>query len=736
MRKFQLLIWLSLLFCFTGWSQNRCGIDQAISSAKNHFPDYAQKIRENNRNLQTWLRNPGRFTNAQRTGYAEVTIPVVVHIVYNTAGQNIPDSQIVSQIEVLNEDFSRLNADAANTRNVFLPFAVDTKVRFCLASRDPQGNATNGITRTATNRPDFSFDDKVKFDSSGGKTGWNPGKYLNIWVCNLSTANGYAYYPGIPPEYDGVVVNYFVFGRIGNVVQPWHLGRTTTHEVGHYLGLYHPFEGYFAGTGCAGSDTLSCFNTGDYICDTPGDITPSYGCDTTENSCTDSPIDYPDQIENYMDYADDACNNMFTHDQMERMQGFLFTVRQSLYNSLGCVPPGSGYLDMAMMGIGHPVNSFCDTVFSPEVMVANVSDVSVSSFIINYQVEGGQIQQYNWAVFPLINGNMTMVTLPPLVVGSGNHSFTCWITDPNGQQDQNPVNDTLSSNFTILETGMGWMVPYSEGFEGGGWPPSGWRVDNPDSDQYTWEGSTEASGFGNSSTSATINNFYQGNSGTVDGLISPAFDFSAVPGAQMEFSVAYMGPQIAFYSDTLKVWYSLDCGTNWVLLWEKGAFGLETIPYQGFMRFVPSSQQWRVETIALNPVIGNPLVQFKFENDAGWGNDIWIDDINLSIPTNWESEIAGRREMELEMELYPIPSHDQLNVRVSSSTEKYQLENLPLVLYVFDLMGKKCSILAREESVGIGERKYSLNLESLRPGTYFIVLKNDENRVIRRFIRE
>ena len=167
---------------------------------------------------------------------AVVTIPVVVHIVYNLAEQNIADSQVISQIEVMNEDFRRQNPDTANVRSIFKVFASDARIQFCLASRDPQGNPTSGITRTATYVADFGCDDQVKFDTAGGKTGWDPSKYLNIWVCKLNCANGYAYYPGIPAQYDGVVVHYWVFGNTGNIA-PGYKGRTATHETGHWLGF-------------------------------------------------------------------------------------------------------------------------------------------------------------------------------------------------------------------------------------------------------------------------------------------------------------------------------------------------------------------------------------------------------------------------------------------------------------------------------------------------------------------
>ena len=194
-------------------------------------------------------------------------IPVVVHVLWNTNAENISDAQIQSQIDILNEDFRRLNTDAANTPSSFQSLAADTEIDFCLATTDPNGVASTGITRTQTSETSFSINGSdMKSTSSGGIDPWNQDDYLNIWVCDLSGGIlGYATPPSnFNNPQDGVVIGYKYFGTIGAVQSPYNLGRTATHEVGHWLNLRHIW-----------GDS----NCGDDFCnDTPEHSGSNYGC--------------------------------------------------------------------------------------------------------------------------------------------------------------------------------------------------------------------------------------------------------------------------------------------------------------------------------------------------------------------------------------------------------------------------------------------------------------------------
>lgn len=254
-----------------------------------------------------------------------ITIPVVVHIVYNSASENLPDTTIQNQIQVLNEDFRRLNPDVGSTPAAFLPVAADCEIEFCLASRDPQGQPTNGIVRVPTSVTSFStFNDAVKFSSSGGSDAWPASDYLNIWVCDISSGIlGYAQFPGGPAATDGIVVDWRSFGRnTPNALAPFNLGRTATHEVGHWLNLRH----IWGDGGCSASDLVA---------DTPDSDQPNYGCSTGIVNCNSV-----DMVENYMDYSDDGCMNIYTQGQKARMRALFLPggARESILSSQGCGP--------------------------------------------------------------------------------------------------------------------------------------------------------------------------------------------------------------------------------------------------------------------------------------------------------------------------------------------------------------------------------------------------------------
>ncbi len=237
-----------------------------------------------------------------------IVIPVVVHILYNNEVQNISDAQVMSQIQSLNEDYRRLNADAVNTPLPFRNVAADTRIVFCLAKVDPNGRYTTGIIRKRTKEAFWLSDDQMKFSSGGGDDAWDSKKYLNIWVCNLfGRTLGYSVIPGGPANKDGVVLQYNVFGTTGTLNPEFNKGRTATHEIGHWLGLKHLW-----GDAQCGDDGVA---------DTPPQQTNNSFCPTFPHTSSCSINNYGDMFMNFMDFTDDACMNMFTTGQKNLMRG-------------------------------------------------------------------------------------------------------------------------------------------------------------------------------------------------------------------------------------------------------------------------------------------------------------------------------------------------------------------------------------------------------------------------------
>ncbi|GAB3731000.1 hypothetical protein GCM10027594_13020 [Hymenobacter agri] len=269
---------------------------------------------------------------AQRgTAAVTVTIPVVVHVLYSTASENISDAQIQSQIDVLNEDYHKLNADYTKTPSAFAGLVADVGIQFVLAKRTPSGVATTGIERKSSTTTSWGTADKIKSTSTGGLNAWDATKYLNLWVGTIGGGIlGYAQFPGGALATDGVVISPVYFGRTGTVTSPYNLGRTASHEVGHWLNLNHIW----------GDDSGACTGT-DNVSDTPNQASENYGKPTFPHvSCSNGPNG--DMFMNYMDYVDDAAMFMFSTGQSSRMNALFASggARVGLLTSQGGVAPG------------------------------------------------------------------------------------------------------------------------------------------------------------------------------------------------------------------------------------------------------------------------------------------------------------------------------------------------------------------------------------------------------------
>jgi hypothetical protein len=292
------------------------------------FPDAAARSRMQEMESRVQAHIAAMHNTAMRsTGV--INIPVVFHVVWNLSEQNISDAQLLSQVDVLNEDFSQTNADRTTAPTYFQGLAGNPNLHFVMAARDPQGNATNGIIRTYSTVTSFSSDGSVCYNSLGGQDAWPSTSYLNIWVCKKSGAAGYSSYPWSgSAATDGIIVGYNFVGRTGTFTNNWNFqkGRTVTHEVGHWLGLIHIW-----GDAACGDDLVG---------DTPTQSVASGSCPTYPHMSACSPNSNGDMFMNYMDYTYDACRVMFSQQQVARMNGYLDVApRLSLATSLGGTPP-------------------------------------------------------------------------------------------------------------------------------------------------------------------------------------------------------------------------------------------------------------------------------------------------------------------------------------------------------------------------------------------------------------
>lgn len=382
------------------------------------------------------------------------TLPVVVHIIHNGepvgSGTNISDAQILSAITALNEDFRRMPGTNGFGNG------VDVNIEFCLAQRDPSGNPTTGIVRVnGTTVPDYA----TEGISAGAGEGagelavkslstWPRTSYVNIWVVTEIENNdggsgiqGYAYFPFSDPR-DGIVVLYNAFGTTGNLKSYTNMNRTLTHEAGHYLGLYHTFND----TSTCSSET-NCNTQGDRVCDTPPTILSS--------SCSSPACGGTQQVENYLDYTSQACQDMFTAGQKTRMRATLETQRTSLLSSLGCQAVFA--LDAGITAIASPSGASCSSSYTPSVTLTNFGGTTLTAVNILYNVDGVGSNTFSWTGSLVAGANAT-VALPQITAAMGVHTFYAWTSNPNGQADQNASNNQATSDFEVANGGQVSLV--------------------------------------------------------------------------------------------------------------------------------------------------------------------------------------------------------------------------------------------------------------------------------------
>lgn len=346
--------------------------------------------------MDQWIAENAR--NASSRSGQVLRIPVVFHVIYNNEQQNVSDAVILDQLAILNADYNRLNADTSVTRAIFQDVAASAGIEFYLAEWDPQGNPTSGITRTETNQTTFinlQFDlNLMKQSSTGGVDAWDVNHYLNIWVCNLAIPIlntpfilGYATPPdGAPnwpdgsaaeqPQFDGVVLHYEIVGSNPNAtgaLAAVNRGRTAVHEVGHYLGLRHIWGDGQGSDGCTVDDGLT---------DTPNAAeAQQQTCDFNANTCDEGAGDLPDMLENYMDYSDENCMNMFTQQQVSAMRFVIENFRQDLLTGTG-----KSVESVRLKAYPNPAAEFIRFNLNASMMNLNCSVFSASGQLVRQSI--------------------------------------------------------------------------------------------------------------------------------------------------------------------------------------------------------------------------------------------------------------------------------------------------------------------------------------------------------------
>ena len=423
--------------------------------------EYEEMLKEKNPKRMTeaqfeaWVAPLIQKKNAMRTAQtnAVITIPVVVHVIYNGqavgTAPNISDLQVQSQITVLNQDFSKTGL-GFNTN----PVGVDAQIQFVLAQQDPNGNPTNGIDRVSFCQESWSTTDIES--TLKPATIWDPTQYLNLWSVRLAgnTLLGYAQFPdasglsglgvsGGIANTDGVVANYSAFGSgFGSnylLVAPYNKGRTMTHEIGHWLGLIHIW-----GNGS------NCTTNTDYCLDTPVAKDANYGCISGTNSCTSNPD--LDMIENYMDYTDDSCMNIFTQNQKDRMDAVM--TNSPRRSSLKTSTKGAAVVPLFANDAEVKLESSCAIATcstNPNQTLQNITiynrgTITLTTATLKYSINGGSNILYTWSGTLATN---KFATFPVTINSATNGTIVVSIDKANGVTDERVSNNSATGSFII-----------------------------------------------------------------------------------------------------------------------------------------------------------------------------------------------------------------------------------------------------------------------------------------------
>lgn len=620
-----------LLNATAGWTQQqRCATEEYT----------AQRLQRNQKlertpQFEQWITQriaeKKIQSNRESSTQAVYQIPVVVHIIHNGepvgTGTNISEAQVLSQIQVLNKDFQRFNTDASSTPSEFLPVAAALDIEFVLAKQDPFGSATNGILRARGTKTTWTRADDAAFKALSY---WPAEDYFNIWVINIPDYLGYAQFPvsSLPGMEnssedaltDGIVIHYTAFGSnfegLGTFAldSQFNKGRTATHEAGHFFGLRHIWGDATCGT--------------DYVDDTPAQITNTSGCPSHPANTTCGGVPRAKMFQNYMDYSNDVCMNLFTQGQVARFVVVLENSprRFSLLNSDGDELPPTLAHDLAITNVEQPGTTFCGGAFTPTIELKNTGTNQATSAVIELRTNGS-LTESKTVSLNLAELETTSVTFNSInqIASSALYEFN--VITVNGNADQRADNDLIQVTTTIPAEAP---VPLSEVFNS---LPSFWTILNPDNG-ISWAHRTLPTG---GQKAMYVNCYDNENEGAIDHLITPILDLTDVTAASFKFDYAY-----ALYSssnpDRLRVLITEVCdfSESSIEVFNKVGSQLATAP-QTTGSFSPTTAQWVTETISLASFIGSKI-QIAFEVTNGYGNNVYLD--NVIIETDDVIDIA------------------------------------------------------------------------------------------------
>ncbi|MBT3933101.1 MAG: T9SS type A sorting domain-containing protein [Bacteroidetes bacterium] len=621
---------------------------------------------------------------AQRRGDLRI-IPVVFHIIHQGGTENIGDDQIISLLTKLNDDFQGRNADSASVREIFKPVYANMNIEFRLANIDPSGRCTNGVNRIYSDKTTDARDNVKSLIQ------WDNQKYLNVWVVKsiynfgqAGTILGYATFPKYAisnPTKDGIVIrsDFQMYG-----------GRTLTHEIGHWLGLFHTFQ-----SGCGGD----CETSGDLICDTPPVYEDSYGCDANKNSCHQDSPDLPDMNENHMDYT--SCRLMFSKGQKEVADYYLASnYRKSLITNS----------NIQATGVNNSGVYTCIPVADFDVQ--DVTHCSNSGVEFIDQSAGSSDISYKWY---FDGGTPTSSTdqHPVILYASpGKYSEKLVVSTSNGKDS------LLKDNIVMIYPEEGNSIAYRENFEDPNFADDFWFIQE-EQNSVEWKRTNNSSYEG--SYSLFLNNFYSNTANLEYYFITPPVNLTAVNSPAMYFKYAH-AQKTADSKDILRIYVSKNCGESWSLRKIINQINLPTAGQLYPTNFAPQNKSlWRDFVLDLSNYQGQSNVLVKVSLFSQGGNNMYVDDLKFFSTTSIDNEISS----DAQLKIYPVPTSDHLYLESPINIKDANI-------YITDVMGH---IVFEQKQITLdATNPLHLNLTQIntgKSGVYFILLEA-ENLFIRK----
>ncbi len=659
-------------------------------SENNNNPNSKNPQPELNRQaLEKFTREFIAHEHLQRSSSTPIyRIPVVFHVLHNYGPENISKAQIIDCVNALNDDFQKRSADTIDIVPSFQSIAADCQIEFRLTSIDPNGNCTDGIERIATTKT-YLATDNSKVNR------WPNNNYVNFWVAAslLNSAAGVQVTPpGGPDSLDGILLRSDFVGRIGtgSIVN----SRSLTHNMGHFFNLIHVW-------GSINTPGLACGD--DLVSDTPISIGWDH-CDLTGSVCN------PPIIENVQNFMEESyCTRMFTQGQCARMHAALnspLNGRNNLWTTNNLIAAGT---------TGSPVN-ICSPV--ADFYASPINACTGTPVVFADQSWNSNITSWNWS-FPGGNPTTSIDTNPTVVYSTpGIYGATLIVTSANGSDS---ISKTASVR--ISDTAM-ISMNYTNDFENVVTFPGvdGWIESTDTIVANNWRRVNNANTTTSGSNSIKIDN-YSNPAGLVDSWVTPSINFSNVGfPIVMTFMVANAQRNSSTY-DKLTIQYSVNCGKTWInTSYNKQGMSLSTAGIVN-TSFLPATlNQWRQETVKLNPVQHQPNVRFRFTNTSDNGNNTFIDDINIiGTPTS----IDENNYLNSDIAVFPNPSKG--NTTISFSLVKSCNVNID----VKNILGQTIVSLPHKLlNEGFHENKIS----NLSPGIYIIDVVINGRRVFKKLV--